>query len=157
MPEPAKKTKRRIEVALIVAVLVAVGMGNIYYDYIPGTLYIDDAGVLRGSGTKTYNYPNGSPRIAEKYVAGFLRSTKWYRSDGTLVVESKWHEGSGDTYVIDDDGTILAKIGVIAGVPEGEATFYKRDGTIARKTFFRGGVEVPAVSQTPTTAAEVVR
>ena len=140
MADP-KANPRRLEMALIIVTIVGVALATIYYDHFPGTLAVDSEGIVRGSGERVTPYRNGQPRVTEKYIAGYLRGMKWHRSDGTLVIESAWKQGSGDMYVVDEDGTIRAKVPYVLGIPNGEATFFNPDGSIKRTGQFVEGIE----------------
>lgn len=137
----ATSITRRLEVAVVAVLVLSAALAVIYYDYIPGTLSFDHEGFPRGTGTRTFPYPSGQPRVTEKYVAGYLKRTSWFREDGSLVVETIWKQGSGPMYIVDDTGHIRAKIQHVYGKANGEALFYNADGSVRRRAHFVEGVE----------------
>lgn len=97
--------KRGIAIFVAYALLFAV-VGLYSFGFVPGTVRKNPDGSYWGTGLVHYRYPSGRIKLEEKYLAGRLRLSRWYRPDGTLIAETEWNHGDGVGYFLRDDGTV---------------------------------------------------
>lgn len=117
-------------------------------DMIPGTLYHDGNGFPHGTGMETYTYDTGQLMLKEWYRRGVIYQATWYRPDGTEIATEKYDKKTGGVgYYLRQDGTISCKYTCSYRpsdrlyVADGDATFYRVDGTVEKVVKFANGVE----------------
>ena len=116
---------------------------SIIWEYLPGTLRFDEMiGFPHGTGTAVYHYRSGELKLREKYFAGELQESAWYRPDGSQVASTRWQDGTGVGYYLREDGTILKRVECVNGAAHGVATYYNRDGTINCEVRYERGAMI---------------
>jgi len=133
--------RRRLQRALAVgtsALLLALG---IYLaGYMPGSIRLDQDGVMHGTGRWTYRYDAGPLMLEEDYLAGHLRFSRWFRPDGSVVAETRWRHGNGTAYYLRQDGTVHTKMEFRGQQAHGPAVYFKEDGvTVDHIVEYRDG------------------
>ena len=98
---------------------------------------------MHGTGWWSYHYDAGPLMLEEKYLAGKLRLSRWFRPDGSLVAETRWGHGDGVGYYLRQDGTIRVKMEHHNGMAHGQAVYCKEDGvTVDHLAGYRDGQKI---------------
>ena len=123
-------------IAACAIVLGALGLW-INWELLPGTYYRDAKGFPHGTGTESYDYDNGQLMLKEWYHDGLLYRSTWYHPDGTVIATEECDKSTGGVgYYLRQDGTIKSKYTYTYSpsdqmyIADGEATFYRVDGTV---------------------------
>ena len=123
-----------------VAVLVLAAFGLLVTGYMPGTIRRDSSGFMHGSGWWRYHYDSGALKLEERYRAGRLSLSRWFRPDGSLIAETRWRKGDGVGYFLRDDGSVRSKMEFRNEKAHGQAVYYRDDGvTVDYVAEFRDG------------------
>ena len=135
-----------IAVAAMLSVLTWYKSG-----YMPGTLRTDPRSKLKqGTGAELQTYDSGNVKATHSYLAGHLRTSTWYRPDGSVVATTRWsHEQPGTSYFLREDGSIYATMECNNGVANGTAVFFDKRETILVQTEYCNGVPADPSFQTP--------
>ncbi|MEX0714395.1 MAG: hypothetical protein WD278_18815 [Pirellulales bacterium] len=142
-----KRKWRQFSLAGLLFFTAAVALVSWYFSgYMPGTLSFNEFGVPRGTGTRLYHYKSGELKLTEKYRAGKLVRSSWYRPDGSIVAVTEYRNESGEWLLLNEDGSIRAKYQMVNGLANGQATYYRPDGSVERVAHFRSGQEVEPVA-----------
>ena len=135
-------TKKRCAIALFgfvtIFICLAIWAAS---GHMPGTLYFDVSGEAHGAGTELYRYDNGELMLRERYIAGKIVESTWYKPDGTLVATEEWEDETGVGYYLRQDGSIRVKMTYVKGLAHGPATYYTEDGAIEKVVEFINGKE----------------
>jgi hypothetical protein len=147
LPKPRRWFRFSLRTVFVLVTLLATSLGLwSNWDYIPGTIRVDDNGYSHGTGTLRYFYEKGTPRITEHYRNGILTHSTWYRPDGSVVASSEFDVRSGGVgYYLYSNGNIRVKMTYHFSpverlfIADGPATYYHVDGSIERTVEFRDG------------------
>jgi antitoxin component YwqK of YwqJK toxin-antitoxin module len=101
-------------------------------------LYFDGRGVAHGTGERDYNYKSGVVQLREDYKDGELVQSRWFGTDGELIQESLWSNGTGERIYLREDGSIRTRMQYVNGVAEGETLEYDEAGH-ATKVMYHDG------------------
>ena len=112
------------------------------WEYLPGTFHQDKDGFPHGTGVAEYSYDAGPLKLKERYLAGKLIKSIWYRPDGTVIAATKWENASGTGYYLREDGSVKTRMEYVNGVAHGTATYYREDGTIEKEVEYYQGQPV---------------
>jgi antitoxin component YwqK of YwqJK toxin-antitoxin module len=128
---------------LITVGVVSAALGLLVTGYMPGTLWCDSNGFMHGTGWWRYHYDSGALKLEERYVAGQLSLSRWFRRDRSLIAETHWRGGDGVGYFLRDNGSVRSKMEFRNGKAHGRAVYYKDDGvTVDYVAEFRDGQKV---------------
>lgn len=111
-------------------------------------LSFDANGVAHGTGEKVYTYKSGAVKLTEDYIDGQVARSRWFKSDGLLIQETDWKNGTGEGIYLREDGSIKCRMRYTNGLAEGAATNYDGAGH-ATKVMYHHGQPVE-----PTSASE---
>jgi antitoxin component YwqK of YwqJK toxin-antitoxin module len=103
-------------------------------------LYFDAQGAAHGSGERDYNYKSGAIQLRETYKDGKLVLSRWFGTDGELVQDSIWLNGTGEGIYLREDGSIRTRIQYVNGVAEGEAVEYDEAGKWTKVMYHDGRI-----------------
>ena len=140
-------------VVLVGALAGLVGLS--VWEYIPGTLCLDDHGSPHGTGKREYYYDSGALMMEEWYRAGTLIKSTWYRPAGTHIATSVFDKETGGVgYFLRQDGSVRRQMrfryspAVEDYVAHGTATDFAPDGSVVKSVEYRDGT--PAEEQQAT-------
>jgi len=119
------------------------------YPSIPGTFRFDVNGFPRGTGTHTYRYQSGAPKLVEDYRRGKPIRSVWYRPDGSIVATTRWDAGDGVGYYLREDGSVRTRMTYVHGNAEGPATYFDERGNIVGEAVFKDGKRVSGYEPPP--------
>jgi antitoxin component YwqK of YwqJK toxin-antitoxin module len=102
----------------------------------------NDQGRPVGTGKEIFRYPDGAVRVTAEFKRGKPIRTTWYDRGGKVIATTEWVDGKGTSYLLRDDGSVLAKGDAVNERFHGMVTFYNPDGTIDRQAQYVDGKEV---------------
>ena len=116
--------------SVCLCMILLIFLLGLFWDAIPGSIYFDSNGFPHGTGYARYYYKNGALQIEDWYFRGYLEEQRWFRPDGTFIVQSNHERGKPSYwYVLREDGTIRRRYPMINGEATGPPVFYKPNGT----------------------------
>lgn len=133
---------------MIAGLVLAAAIAAYMLGCMPGTLEFDASGRPHGSGVRVYRYKGGQVKLEERYRAGKIVHSAWFRPDGSVVARTAWKNESGTGYYLREDGSIHTQMQYVNGLAEGKAMYYGLDGGVEREALFRGGKPVEPATQT---------
>jgi hypothetical protein len=66
-------------------------------------------GCGNGDDEKVYRYPGGQVKLREEYSGGQLLRSTWFLPTGEELRVTKWIDGTGTSYTLDDEGRITSE------------------------------------------------
>ncbi len=106
-----------------------------------GTFHRDEQNVPRGTGWTHYHYETGQLMLSERYRAGELLVSRWYRPDGSLITETRWHNGNGLGLYLHQNGSVRAIHQNRDGLAHGVGWYFDTNGQPEKLILFDRGVK----------------